>query len=155
MSLMNSAFRNESQTKTLPERIVPIIKSTDLSCFGIDNVDHTESDFVVSGKQSHINRALFWLTSKKYDFIREPNKGGYLYSLLGVSMSNINFQVMEEQLKQAFNLEFANDLEAIYVKLSRKKTDINTNRINCLVVNMVVRDLIDNSLYTIAKEASL
>lgn len=153
MSLMNSAFRSELQTKTLPEKIVPIIQSTDLSCFGIDNDGHTKDDFVVSGKKSHINRALFWLSSKNYDFIREPNKGGYLYSLLGSSLAEGNLQVMEEQLKQAFNLEFANDLEVIYVKLSRKKVD--SNKPNCLVVNMVVRDLIDNSLYTIAKEASL
>lgn len=151
MSLMNSAFRSESQTKTLPERIVPIIRSTDLSCFGIDNEGHTQSDFVVSGKQSHINRALFWLSSKNYDFIREPDKGGYLYMLLGTINSNSNLQVLEEQLRQAFNIEFANDLEVVYVKLTSKRT----NKQNGLIVNMVVRDLIDNSLYTIAKEASL
>lgn len=143
MKLNNSVFLGERQTLNIKNRVQEIVSCVDLNYLGGQNL-------ILENRKSHINRALFWLTSKRLDFVREPSKGGYLYELIGTINNTSNLETKGEQLKNSFNKEFS-DLECIYTKLTSKVRDGRRE----LEINMIVRDLLDNNLYSIAEVAYL
>lgn len=142
MKLNNRVFLGEKQTLDIKSNLGAMLRSVDLNYQGGKNL-------ILENRKANVNRVLFWLTSKKLDFVREPSKGGYLYSMMGTLSNTSNLDIMAEQLKVALNSEFAGDLECIYSKLNSKFTEKGRS----LEVNLIVRDLLDNNLYTISEVA--
>ena len=96
-----------------------------------------------------MNRVLFWLTTKSNEYVRQPNKGGVLYSLLGTLSNDTNLSEWETEIKARFNTEFGSDLELVYLKLS---TDKKNRKLN---IEMVVRDVLSNRTFPITTGASI
>lgn len=147
MAVLNNSVIKESQIKSLEERVYKSTHGVDLNYLGYDSTDKN-SKLVLERDKANVNRVLFWLASKKDDYIRESFKGGVLYDLLGVSCSTINLSDWEKIITERFNDSFSNDMQLMYLKLTADK---NYKKI---IVNMVVRDIVENSVFTVATEAS-
>lgn len=147
MAVLNSSVINESQIKSLKERVYKSTHGIDLNYLGYDSTDNN-SKLVLERDKANVNRVLFWLASKKDDYIRESFKGGVLYELLGVSCNTTNLSDWEKTITERFNESFSSDMQLMYIKLI---TDKDFKKI---IVNMVVRDIVENSVFTVATEAS-
>ena len=116
MPELNKYLIGDSQLKSLEDRIQVINNGVDLRLSGYD-VD-TGKSIVCSQNDAVLNRALFWLTSKKEDFVRNPGHGGVLYDLVGIGMSNLSLESWESSIKDRFNKEFSSELSLLYLKLT-------------------------------------
>lgn len=148
MSSLNKSIIGDYQTKTLEEKIKASTNGVDLNLYGYDHTSgKSPSDIVKSGAKAHVNRILFWLSSKPNDFIRESLKGGILYSLIGQLNKDTNLQSWENLIKSKFASEFSSDLDLLYLKLN---TDVSYKK---LIINMVVRDRLTNNTFAVATGA--
>lgn len=147
MAVLNNSVIKDSQLKSLKDRIYYGTNSIDLNFRGYDHTD-PDSSIIMKRDKANVNRVLFWLSSKKDDYIRESLKGGVLYSLLGVLCSTTNLSEWEQTITVQFNSAFANDMSLMYIKLYADK---NYRKI---IVTMVVKDLVDESVFTVSTEAS-
>lgn len=147
MAVLNNSVIKESQIKSLEERVYNATNGIDLSYTGYDSSD-SNSKLVLERDKANVNRVLFWLASKRDDYVRESFKGGVLYDLLGVVCNTTNLKDWESIITERFNESFSNDMQLVLVKLS---VDKNYKKI---IVNMVVRDIVENSVFTVATEAS-
>lgn len=149
MSNLNKSLIGDLQTKTLQEKIISAITVVDLNWLGYDHLSGLSPSTIEKyNVQAHINRVMLWLSSKPNDYVRESLKGGILYTLLGESMSDENLASKEELLKVRFSDEFANDLDLIYLKLTRSTVGRG------LIVNMIVRDRLVNITIPISAEVA-
>lgn len=145
MPTLNSSYISDLQTRDLDQKIQDSRNTVDLWYEGYDATYNKK--FEQYGVYSHINRVLLWLSSKPYDYIRESFKGGVLYSLLGQITTDTNLSSWENEIRDRFNQEFANDLSLLYIKLTMDKTK------RILYINMAVRDAITSEVYPISTEA--
>jgi hypothetical protein len=60
----------------------------------------------LQGKDAFINSFSMWLLNKEGDFIRQPEKGGYLYNWLCKPMSNMNAKAITLSLKTGIEKEY-------------------------------------------------
>jgi hypothetical protein len=147
MAVLNNSVINDSQLKSLKDRIYYGTNSIDLNYLGYDHTD-PDSSIIKKRDEANVNRVLFWLSSKKDDYIRESLKGGVLYSLLGVLCNTTNLTEWEQTITVQFNSAFANDMSLMYIKLYSDKA------YRKIIVTMVVKDLVDESVFTVSTEAS-
>lgn len=148
MSVLNNSVIKESQIKSLKERVYTATNSIDINYLGFDCFN-SNSKIALTRDSANTNRVLFWLSTKKDDYIRESFKGGVLYSLLGVLCNTTNLTEWEKIITEKFNDNFSNDLQLLYLKLT---VDKNYKK---LTVNMIVKDIVENSVFTVATEASV
>lgn len=148
MAILNNSVIKESQLQSLETRILSGTNGVDLNYLGYDHTD-TDSSIIKERDKANVNRVLFWLASKKDDYVRESFKGGVLYSLLGVLCNTTNLSEWEQTITSRFNSAFANDMSIVYLKLY---TDKNYKKI---AVTMVVKDLVESSIFTVSTEASV
>lgn len=147
MAVLNNSIIKESQIKSLETQIIEGTNNVDLNYLGYDHTD-PDTSIVVERDKANVNRVLFWLASKKDDYIRESFKGGILYSLLGTLCSTTNLSEWEQTISTRFNNAFSGDMSIVYLKLYADK---NYRKI---LVTMVVRDIVENSIFTVSTEAT-
>lgn len=148
MSKLNKSLVNDLQSMTFEEKLEDSYKTIDFNYLGF-NKANPQSKLIKYGKDANINRVLFWLSSKKNDYVREPEKGGLLYSLLGTITSEDNLEEVEDRFKNIFNEEFFNMMDLIMVKLLPDK------RSRKLIIYLVVFDKITMTTFSLNTEASL
>lgn len=148
MAILNNSVIKESQLQSLETRILAGTNGVDLDYLGYDHTD-TDASIIKKRDKANVNRVLFWLASKKDDYVRESFKGGVLYSLLGVLCNTTNLSEWEQTITSRFNSAFANDMNIMYLKLY---TDKNYKKIT---VTMIVKDLVESSIFTVSTEASV
>ena len=147
MSNLNKSLISDLQTKTLQEKIDSAVTVVDLYWLGYDHTSELSPSILERyNVQAHINRVMLWLSSKPNDYVREALKGGILYSLLGEIMNEENLSSHEEIIKARFTAEFANDLDLLYLKLSKSKTGRG------LSINMIVKDKLLDTVIPINAE---
>lgn len=144
----NKSLMGDLQTYNLQEKIELASNEVDLNYNGYD-VQNPKSVFTQVGYAAHVNRVLFWITSKRNDYVRSSFKGGVIYDILGKLATESNLEYWEKNILQRFNMEFSNDLTLLSVKLS---TDKNKRY---LKINMVVQDKMSNHTFTVNTEARL
>ncbi len=148
MSRLNRSLIDDFQSKTLEERIESAVNGIDINYLGYDRSD-PKSVFIKTGTDANVNRVLFWLSSKRKDYIREEFKGGILYDLLGQLCSDTNLAEWETAIASKFNEEFSGDLNLVLLRLTTDKT------YRRLIINMVVQDRVKNITFPVSTEARL
>lgn len=147
MAKINRSIIGELQSKTFKEKIDTSLNGVDIDFLGRKRKN--PSFIIKKGYDAHINRALFWLSSKRDDYIRESFKGGVLYDLLGIISNNPNLSEWEDTIRRRFNEEFASDLELILINLKINKTN------RTLTINMIVRDKIESRTFPATMEVRI
>jgi len=148
MARLNKSLVNDLQTMTFQDKVADNLISLDFNFFGFDKkID--ESTLLRYGNNANVNRVLFWLSSKRTDYVREPEKGGVLYEFLGKLNSNTNINDWEESLTIKFNNEFFNDMQIVTLKLT---PDYKKRK---LAIMMVVLDKVTNRTFPVGTEASV
>ncbi len=148
MARLNKSLVNDLQSKTFEEKLIDSYTGIDFNYLGYDK-SNPKSKLVLTGTAANVNRVLFWLSSKKTDYVREPNKGGILYELIGKINNDTNIHAWEEDIIDKFNNEFFGDMQMISLSLTPDK------KRNKLVINMIVMDKILNRTFTVGTEASI
>ena len=147
----NPSTASEIQSKTISENVNIALRGVDLNYLGNKPIrPHSkEKKVVLSGVDADVNRVLFWLSSKRDDYVRSYLKGGVLYDLLGSLASEPNLEYWKEEIARRFNSEFSGEMSLFFIELTvNKKT-------RTLIVNMVVRDNFRNITFPINTEAAL
>lgn len=148
MSKLNRSLINDLQNKTFEDKLKDTYKSIDFNYLGYDRTK-PEDKLIKYGTDANINKVLFWLSSKKLDYVREPDKGGVLYSLLGLLNSEDGLAEAENLIKQRFNDEFMGYMDLVVLKL------IPNKKSKKLVIYMAVYDKISLSTFNMSTEVSL
>lgn len=112
---------SELQSKTFGENAIQFIDGRDLNYEGnnASAPEHLRKDFVLSGTDAIKNKVMFWLSSAEGDYIREPDKGGVLWGLLGKSMTASNATRIEKDIVAFFNSSFQGELSLLRVNVTK------------------------------------
>lgn len=144
--VQNSIIKN-IQDKTIGTLIEKTNNGADIHYLGYSTV--SRNPIVKRGTDAHINRVLFWLSSKRDDYVRESFKGGILYDLLNIRCNEEELSYWEQTIKSKFNEEFSGELELVYLKLSSNPKQRK------ITINMIVRDRLENKTFPISTEAKI
>lgn len=147
MPTANKSLISDLQSQTLQSQVKRDKQVVDLNYSGYDR--NSNKSFERYEGSAHRNRLLLWLASHPYDYVREPLKGGIIYSLLSRSVNDINLKEWEQEIQERFNEEFSSDLTLLYIKLSFNQITKG------LLINMAVRDNLTKESVTLSTEASL
>ena len=145
--MTNNSIIKSTQDKTIGTLIDKVNNGVDINYLGYSSV--YRNSIVKSGTDAHINRVLFWLSSKRDDYVRESFKGGILYDLLNVRCNDEELSSWEQTIKSKFNEEFSGELELVYLKLSSNPKQRK------ITINMIVRDRLENKTFPISTEAKI
>ena len=148
MSKLNKSLINDLQSLSFEEKLEDTYKTIDFNYLGFDRTN-PKSTLLKYGRDANANRVLLWLTSKKLDYVREPDKGGLLYSILGMLNSDYNLSEIENRFRQCFNDEFIGQFNLVMLNL------IPDKRNRKLYIYMTVFDKITLSTFKVNTEASL
>mgnify|MGYP004514823037 CR=1 FL=1 len=149
MANSNSYIASELQTRSFRDKIELTSSGVDFNWRGFDHTaDSTKkwNNLELRGVDANVNRVLFWLASKPYDYIRSNTRGGVLYELIGGINNDPNTQLWEESIRTGFNTEFSNDLDLLYLNLKLDKSE------RSLGITMIVRDKITNRTFPVSTE---
>lgn len=113
------------------------------------NSQNKNSRFALSDIDADINRVLFWLSSKRDDYIRSILKGGVLYDLLGVINNTENLNYWKEEISRRFNSEFSGELILLFIDLVPDK------KRRTLQIGMVVQDRFLGVTFPVKTEAAI
>lgn len=145
--MVNNSIIKNTQDKTIVSLIDKSNNGVDINYLGYSSV--LRSPIVKSGTNAHINRVLFWLSSKRDDYVRESFKGGILYDLLNIRCNDEELTSWEQTIKSKFNEEFSGELELVYLKLNSNPKQRK------ITINMIVRDRLENKTFPISTEANI
>ena len=145
--MVQNSIIKDIQDKTIGTLIEKTNNGVDISYLGYSAVNR--NSIVKSGTKAHINRVLFWLSSKRDDYVRESFKGGILYDLLNIRCNDEELSSWEQTIKSKFNEEFSGELELVYLKLSSNPKQRK------IIINMIVRDRLENKTFPISTEAKI
>ena len=145
--MVNNSIIKNTQDKTIVSLIDKSNNGVDINYLGYSSV--LRSPIVKSGTNAHINRVLFWLSSKRDDYVRESFKGGILYDLLNIRCNDEELTSWEQTIKSKFNEEFSGELELIYLKLNSNPKQRK------ITINMIVRDRLENKTFPVSTEANI
>lgn len=148
MARLNKSQINDLQSMTFEDKVEDSVIGLDFNYLGF-NKNVEDIKLLKYGTDANVNRVLFWLSSKKTDYVREPNKGGVLYELLGKLNNKTNLQEWEEGIKEKFNREFFGDMQMLMLQL------VPDRKYKKLIINMVVMDKLTNKTFPIGTEASI
>jgi hypothetical protein len=135
-----SPIISELQNKKLAQTSTEFINGVDFNYLG-----NTPEGFVLDGTEAVKNKVLFWLSSAKGDYPREPLKGGILYDLLGRSFTQDNASSIETDIKTFFANHFAQELTLARVKVNPNKS-AKRWEITLTVFDPIRRDLFTTSV---------
>lgn len=145
--MVNNSIIKNTQDKTIVSLIDKSNNGVDINYLGYSSV--LRSPIIKSGTNAHINRVLFWLSSKRDDYVRESFKGGILYDLLNIRCNDEELTSWEQTIKSKFNEEFSGELELVYLKLNSNPKQRK------ITINMIVRDRLENKTFPISTEANI
>lgn len=137
-SKLLSSFQNTS----LAEDAYRQVTGVDLNYLG--NVAGA-GDFILSDVEALKSKVLFWITSVQGDYVREPEKGGILYNLLGKTLNVSSLNNMKEAITSSFNEMFSKEFQLVNLQLTP-----NTPTRGHLQIVMVVKDLLSTGLFKVA-----
>ena len=146
-NMVQNSIIKDIQDKTIGTLIEKTNNGVDINYLGYSAVNR--NSIVKSGTDAHINRVLFWLSSKRDDYVRESFKGGILYDLLNIRCNDEELSSWEQTIKSKFNEEFSGELELVYLKLSSNPKQRK------IIINMIVRDRLENKTFPISTEAKI
>lgn len=145
--MVNNSIIKNTQDKTIVSLIDKSNNGVDINYLGYSSI--LRSPIIKSGTNAHINRVLFWLSSKRDDYVRESFKGGILYDLLNIRCTDEELTSWEQTIKSKFNEEFSGELELVYLKLNSNPKQRK------ITINMIVRDRLENKTFPISTEANI
>ena len=147
----NPIITSDLQTRNISQNVNISLRRVDLNFMGNKTLSRysKEKKLELSGVQADVNRELFWLSSKRDDYVRSYLKGGVLYDLLGSLANEPNLEYWKEEITRRFNEEFSGEMTLFFIELTiNKKT-------RTLIINMVVRDNFSNITFPVNTEAAL
>jgi phage baseplate assembly protein W len=137
---------SELQTKQLGDTARAFIDGKDFNFKG-NNITAEASqreDFVLDGTAAIKNKVMFWLTSAEGDYVREPGKGGVLWSLLGKSLTDANAARIKKDIQTFFSANFQGELNLLGVDIIK---DIENRRWK---IELLVKDPIRREIFNLA-----
>lgn len=142
---------SEIQTRLFSETALEFIDGKDFNYKGnnINAAEHQQEDFVLDGTEAIKNKVLFWLTSSQGDYVREPDKGGILWGLLGRSLTEENGRRAQQDIQTFFEVNFRGELNLISVQVRGDKENKRWK------IEMFVKDPIRRELFNVAVGVSI
>ena len=132
---------SESQSMLFAEAIEASVNGVDLNLKGF-SLEDLSTEFTLTGTEANRNRVKLWLYSAPGDYVREPDKGGPLYALLGKHLNEENAESISDALTLGFNSFFSGDLTLVDCKVIAD-FDARRWKITLYVNDPVRRELFD------------
>lgn len=143
----NTSLLSELQSTSLAEDSISFIEGKDLNYQGYDLSDK-KSEFELTGIDAIKNKVLFWLTSTPGDFVRDPNKGGILYSVLGKTINPDRIERIKSNIFSYFEDNFQGELNLLDVSVLPKDLARRSWKIT-----LFVRDPLSRENFKVAVDA--
>lgn len=142
---------SEIQTKLFSETAQEFAEGKDLNYKGNSLTEDMlqKEDFVLGGTEAIKNKVMFWLTSSQGDYVREPDKGGILWGLLGKSLTDSNASFIKKDIQIYFDANFQGELTLIKVDVNK---DLESRRWK---IELFVKDPLRRELFTVAVGVSI
>ena len=147
MRKSNTKLSGVLQSTTLSQDSYDFIKGVDINFLG------NEGDFILEDTEALKNKILFWLTSARGDYVRQPNKGGPLYGVIGKAITPNNIANIQASLSSGFQDMFGKELRLISLDINMDKSAQSGKA--GIIVNMVVKDLLSYNLFRVAAGVEL
>ena len=147
MRKSNTKLSGILQSTTLSQDSYDFIKGVDINFLG------NEGDFILEDTEALKNKILFWLTSARGDYVRQPSKGGPLYSVIGKTITPNNLANIQASLSSGFQDMFGKELRLISLDINMDKSAQSGKA--GIIVNMVVKDLLSYNLFRVAAGVEL
>ena len=147
MRKSNTKLSGILQSTTLSQDSYDFIKGVDINFLG------NEGDFILEDTEALKNKILFWLTSARGDYVRQPNKGGPLYGVIGKAITPNNIANIQASLSSGFQDMFGKELRLISLDINMDKSAQSGKA--GIIVNMVVKDLLSYNLFRVAAGVEL
>lgn len=138
---------SEAQSMLFAEAMEAAVNGVDFNLKGYSLEDRT-TEFVLEGTAANKNRVMLWLYSKPGDYVRQPDKGGPLYAILGIPLSKDNADAIEDSITLSFNNFFSPDLELVDAVVQPD----NANK--RWIITLYVKDPIRRELFDIVLGAA-
>lgn len=146
-NMTQTSIINTAQKNLLKNLIDTSNNGVDINYLGYSSLKNIS--IIKKGTEAHVNRVLFWLSSKRDDYVRESFKGGILYNLLNIRCTQDELSSWEQTIKTKFNEEFSGELELVYLKLTSNPKQKK------IIINMIIRDRLENSTFPLSTEAKV
>ena len=147
MRKSNTKLSGVLQSTTLSQDSYDFIKGIDVNFLG------NEGGFILSDSEALKNKILFWLTSARGDYVRQPSKGGPLYSVIGKAITPNNLANIQASLSSGFQDMFGKELRLISLDINMDKSSQPGKA--GIIVNMVIKDLLSYDLFRVAAGVEL
>ena len=145
--MTQNSIINMAQENLLKNLVDTSNNGVDINYLGYSSLKN--NSIVKKGTNAHVNRVLFWLSSKRDDYVRESFKGGILYDLINIRCTQEELNSWEQTIKTKFNEEFSGELELVYLKLTSNPKQKK------ITINMIIRDRLENSTFPLSTEAKV
>lgn len=132
---------SEAQSTVFAEAVKASVNGVDLNIAGY-SLDNISVEFSLSGTEANKNRVMLWLYSAPGDYVREPEKGGPLYAILGRALTQDSADSIEESITLSFNTLFAGDLNLVDTRVV-PDTTARRWKITLYVNDPIRRELFD------------
>lgn len=147
MRKSNTKLSGILQSTTLSQDSYDFIKGVDINFLG------NEGGFILEDTEALKNKILFWLTSARGDYVRQPSKGGPLYSVIGKAITPNNIANIQASLSSGFQDMFGKELRLISLDINMDKSSQPGKA--GIIVNMVIKDLLSYDLFRVAAGVEL
>lgn len=147
MRKSNTKLSGILQSTTLRQDSYDFIKGVDINFLG------NEGGFILEDTEALKNKILFWLTSARGDYVRQPSKGGPLYSVIGKAITPNNIANIQASLSSGFQDMFGKELRLISLDINMDKSSQPGKA--GIIVNMVIKDLLSYDLFRVAAGVEL
>lgn len=142
MRKSNTKLSGILQSTTLSQDSYDFIKGVDINFLG------NEGSFILEDSDALRNKILFWLTSARGDYVRQPSKGGPLYSIIGKTITANSLASIKASLSSGFQDMFGKELRLISLDVNLDKSTQPGKA--GVVINMTVKDLLSYNLFRVA-----
>ena len=147
MRKSNTKLSGILQSTTLSQDSYDFVKGVDINFLG------NEGGFILEDTEALKNKILFWLTSARGDYVRQPSKGGPLYSVIGKAITPNNIANIQASLSSGFQDMFGKELRLISLDINMDKSAQSGKA--GIIVNMVIKDLLSYDLFRVAAGVEL
>ena len=147
MRKSNTKLSGILQSTTLSQDSYDFIKGVDINFLG------NEGGFILEDTEALKNKILFWLTSARGDYVRQPSKGGPLYDVIGKAITPNNIANIQASLSSGFQDMFGKELRLISLDINMDKSSQPGKA--GIIVNMVIKDLLSYDLFRVAAGVEL
>ena len=147
MRKSNTKLSGILQSTTLSQDSYDFIKGVDINFLG------NEGGFILEDTEALKNKILFWLTSARGDYVRQPSKGGPLYGVIGKAITSNNIANIQASLSSGFQDMFGKELRLISLDINMDKSSQPGKA--GIIVNMVIKDLLSYDLFRVAAGVEL